>query len=83
MHTVYWFNAAAIMLVQAMSLLAGSNPDAREEECKFPRGASNHVYVCLHVAPALLVILMRSIDLSAISIPPQNSGNLSASAFSG
>ena len=50
------------MLVQAMSLLAGSNPAAREEECKFPRSASNHVYVCLHVAQDLLVILMWRIE---------------------
>ena len=53
---VHQLKAAAIMLVQAMSLLAGSNPAAREEECKFPRSASFHVYVCVHVAPALLVI---------------------------
>ena len=59
---VHQFKAAAIMLVQAMSLLAGSNPAAREEECKFLRSASNHVYVCLHVAPALLVILMWRIE---------------------
>lgn len=50
------------MLVQAMPLLAGSNPAAREEECKFPRSASNHVYVCLHVAQALLVFLMWRIE---------------------
>ena len=50
------------MLVQAMSLLAGSNPAAREEECKFPRSASNHVYVCVHVAPALLDFLVWSLE---------------------
>ena len=53
---VHQFNAAAIMLVQAMSLLAGSNPATREEECEFLHGASCHVYVCVHVAPALLLI---------------------------
>jgi hypothetical protein len=59
---LHQFNAAAIMLVQAVSLLAGSNPAAREEECKFHRSASNHVYVCVHVAPALLAILVRRIE---------------------